>query len=87
MRSDLPKYSVRGGGPTRVGDDQLIDNDVVHVKIKLGQLLDEALGLVERQELGNTHTNKSSNVLWVLMGPELSECAGAQKQSAHIPGW
>lgn len=41
-----------------IGEDQLVDDNVVCVNSALGKLLDESLRLVERQELGNTHADE-----------------------------
>jgi hypothetical protein len=42
----------------RVRYYQLVNNDVVGVQVQSGQLLDQTLSLVERQELCNANTNK-----------------------------
>lgn len=44
--------------PLHVGENQLVDNDVVCVDAALGQFLDQPLRLVERQELSDTHTDE-----------------------------
>lgn len=44
--------------PVRVGEHQLVDDDVVRVDAALGQLLDQPLRLVQRQELGDAHADE-----------------------------
>lgn len=44
--------------PVRVGENQLVDDDVVRVDATLGQLLDQSLRLIEREELGDTNTDE-----------------------------
>lgn len=44
--------------PVRVGENQLVDDDVVRVDATLGQLLDQPLRLIQGEELGDTHTDE-----------------------------
>lgn len=44
--------------PLRVREDKLIDDDVVCVDAALGQLLDQPLRLIKREELSDTHTDE-----------------------------
>lgn len=41
-----------------VGEHELVDDDVVRVDATLGQFLDQTLGLVQRQELSDAHTDE-----------------------------
>lgn len=43
---------------------QLVDNNIVSVYFTLGQLLDQPLSLIQRQELRNTDTNEGGLLLW-----------------------
>lgn len=45
-------------GLLRVGENKLVDDDVVCVDATLGQLLDQPLRLVEGEELGDAHTDE-----------------------------
>lgn len=44
--------------PVRVGENQLVDDDVVCVDATLCQLLDQPLRLIQGEELGDTHTDE-----------------------------
>jgi hypothetical protein len=46
------------------GVKDLVDYDIVNVDLKFGQLLDQTLGLVHRQELRNADCHESS-LCWV----------------------
>lgn len=48
---------------TFLGEDQLVDDNVVGVDLVLRQLLNQSLGLIERQELGDADTDKGGLVL------------------------
>ena len=41
----------------------LVNDDVVSINLKLGELLHQSLCFIERKELGDANTNKSSQVL------------------------
>jgi hypothetical protein len=41
----------------------LVDDNVARVNAELGQFLDQALRLVQREELGNAHTDERGLVL------------------------
>ena len=43
--------------------DKLIDDDVVRVDVRLGQLLDESFRLVQRQELSDAHAHECRHLL------------------------
>ena len=43
---------------TWVGDEDLVDDDVVRVNVELGQLLHQPLRFEERQELGDAHAHE-----------------------------
>lgn len=49
--------------PLRVGEDELVDDDVVRVDVTLGELLDQPLRLVQRQELSDAHTYEGGLLL------------------------
>lgn len=44
--------------PLWVGENELVDDDVVCVDAALGQLLDQPLRLVQGEELSDTHTDE-----------------------------
>lgn len=44
--------------PIRVWENELVDDDVVCVNAALCQLLDQPLRLIQREELGDTHTDE-----------------------------
>lgn len=48
---------------TWFGEEQLVDNDVMRVNLVVGELLNEAFCLVQRQELGNAHADECCLVL------------------------
>lgn len=48
---------------TRLGEEKLVDDNVVRVNLVFGEFLDETLGLVERQELGDADTDKGGELL------------------------
>ena len=50
-------------GPLRVGEHQLVDDDVVRVDATLGQLLDQPLRLVQGQELCDAHADEGCLLL------------------------
>jgi len=54
-----PGCAESAGFLTRQGKEQLIDDDVMSVYAALCQLLHQALRLVEREELGDAHADKS----------------------------
>lgn len=45
-------------GPLAVGENQLVDDNIVRVDATLGQLLNQTLRLVQRQKLRNAHTDE-----------------------------
>lgn len=49
--------------PLRVGEDELVDDDVVRVDVALGQLLDQPLRLVQRQEFSDAHAYEGGLLL------------------------
>lgn len=49
--------------PLRVGEDELVDDDVVRVDVTLGELLDQPLRLVQRQELSDAHAYEGGLLL------------------------
>lgn len=49
--------------PLRVGKNKLVHDDVVCVDAALGQLLDQALCLIQGEELSNTHTDEGGLLL------------------------
>lgn len=54
--------------PVAVGEHQLVDDDVVRVDAALGQLLDQPLRLIQRQELSDTHTDEGGLLLYPARG-------------------
>lgn len=44
--------------PVRVGENQLVDDDVVRVDATLGQFLDQPLRLIQGEELGDTYADE-----------------------------
>lgn len=44
--------------PLCIGENKLVDDDVVRVDAALGQLLDQPLCLIQREELSDTHTDE-----------------------------
>lgn len=65
---DLMAGLTHLAGLLRVWEDELIDNDVVRVDLAFGQLLDQPLCLVQRQELGDAHTDESRLLLQDVRG-------------------
>lgn len=60
---DLVTSLTHPARPVAVWEDQLVDDDVVRVDVALGQLLDEPLGLVQREELGDADTDEGGLLL------------------------
>ena len=50
-------------GPVSVGEHQLVHDDVVRVDATLGELLDQPLCLVQRQELSDAHADEGGLLL------------------------
>lgn len=65
---DLMAGLTHLAGLLGVWEDELVDNDVVCVDLALGQLLDQPLCLVQRQELGDAHTDESRLLLQDVRG-------------------
>ena len=60
---DLVARLTHLAGPVSVGEHQLVDDDVVRVDLALGELLDQPLGLVQRQELCDAHADEGGLLL------------------------
>lgn len=56
-----------------LGVQQLVDDNVVGVNVKRGQVLDHSLCLVQRQELGNANTHKGGEVGVLELGVDLRD--------------
>lgn len=54
--------------PVRVGENQLVDNDVVRVNATLGQFLDQPLRLVQGEELGDAYADEGCLFLMKVRG-------------------
>lgn len=55
---DLVSGLTHLAGFLGVGEDKLVDDDVVGVNLALGQLLDQPLRLIQGQKLGDAHTDE-----------------------------
>lgn len=62
VRNCRLELEVNGCALTLLGVQELVDDNVVCVNLVLCEFLDQALGLVERQELGDADTDKGSEV-------------------------
>ena len=48
---------------TVLGEQELVDDDVMRVDLVLGELLHQPFRLVQREELGDAHANKRGLLL------------------------